>query len=367
MFRVLNYGGNLPRLFSMFYSPIDNRDGTFDLIIIDRDDLQDSMDDVIKYCHKDTTILVDIVSESGCISDFFNKYNKVVSTFKSYKFVLISDFDSPIRKEYSNSTVLIKRELSNFCFFGMPYTDSYWDCFDLQHDRGRDNSIMCFNGSTRISRVLLLSHFLKNDLIDKIKCSFKFYDHHDTSKLNESVYVELVDALFNSKYISKSEHKQLLDYKSYLPLHYDNFEMANRKVKQEVYSSIFNVVTENTYGDFCCYDIKDTNTFTEKTLKPFMMEQIPIFVAQPYHVELLRDIGYDVFDDIIDHSYDEEPDEKKRMELIIEEIKKTLDKDGAFFYYNNRQRFLHNRELTYQHTHDGYKYLKQFLIENNLF
>ena len=366
MFKVLNYGGNSPRLFSMLYRPSDQRDGVFDIIIIDRDNLQNDMEDILTYSHKDTKLLVDIVSESGCITDFFNEYNRVVEAYKEYNFFLVSDFDSPVRKEYDNSTVLIKRELSNFLYFGTPYTDSYWDCFELHHNQHRENAIMCFNGSTRVSRVLLLSHFLKNNLIDEIRCSFKFYDHHDETKLNEKVYDELVDGLLDDNYINKTEHTQLLDYKNYLPLNYDNFQMANRKVRQEVYSCIFNVVTENTYGSFCCEDIKDTNTFTEKTFKPFMMEQIPIFVAQPYHVELLREIGYDVFDDIIDHSYDEEPDEEKRMELIIQEIKKTLDKDGTSFYYDNLERFLHNRELTYQHTHDGYRYLKEFLKQNNL-
>ena len=366
MSKVLNYGGNAPRLFSMLYKTSDTRDGVYDIIIIDRDNMQDDIEDVFNYAHTDTKIIIDIVSESGCINDFMEKYNEVVERYKEYKFFLVTDFDSLVRKNYDNSTVLVKKELANFCFFGTPHTDSFWDCYDLDQTRGRDNIVMTFNGSTRYSRILLLSYFLKHDLIDKVWCSFKFYDHWDTDKLNESVYDDIVNSLLEQKYINESEYRDLINYKKHLPKNFDKFDYSDRYVDSESYSAMFNVVTENTYGSFCCDDLTNSNTFTEKTFKPFMMEQIPIFVAQPYHVKLLREIGYDVFDDMIDHSYDEETDDKKRMELIIKEIKKALDKDGKSFYYNNTKRFLQNRELTYQHTHDGYRYLKKFLKENNL-
>jgi len=367
MLKVLNYGGNSPRLFKMFFRPSHERQGTFDLVIIDRENLQNDMDDVIKYCNDTSTILIDTVTESGCINDFFVKYNEVMERYKNYNFILISDFDSKYRKEHPNSKVLIKKELSNLVYFGMPHTDSYWDCYELEEHRNRSNSVMSFNGSTRVSRILFLSHLLKNNLIDDIECSFLFYDHNDDTKLNEEVYINIVNGLYEQKHISLNEQKSLINYTQNLPKTYDNFKLSDRTVIQDSYSPVFNVITENTYGYFCCDDIKDSNTYTEKTLKPFMMEQIPIFIAQPKHVELLRTIGYDVFDDVIDHSYDNEYDEGTRMELIIKEIKKTLDKDGKSFYYNNRERFIRNRELCHQHSLDGYRYLKEFLIENKLF
>ena len=43
---------------------------------------------------------------------------------------------------------------------------------------------------------------------------------------------------------------------------------------------------------------------TEKTFKAFAWHQVPIFVATLGHVDLVRGLGFDLFEDIIDHSYE---------------------------------------------------------------
>ena len=53
----------------------------------------------------------------------------------------------------------------------------------------------------------------------------------------------------------------------------------------------------------------------------FNFLQLPLFVATKHHVKKMRELyGFDFFDDIINHSYDEEPDNGKRMKMIIDEI-----------------------------------------------
>ena len=56
--------------------------------------------------------------------------------------------------------------------------------------------------------------------------------------------------------------------------------------------------------------------------------------------------GFDMFDDVIDHSYDNEIDNSKRLFMVFNEIKKLLEnKDKLIdFYKNNKNRFLNNRE-----------------------
>jgi hypothetical protein len=61
---------------------------------------------------------------------------------------------------------------------------------------------------------------------------------------------------------------------------------------------------------------------TEKTFKAFGMLQIPIWWAVPGVVNCVRNMGFDLFDDIIDHGYDNEHDESKRLDLLIAELKK---------------------------------------------
>ena len=49
-----------------------------------------------------------------------------------------------------------------------------------------------------------------------------------------------------------------------------------------------------------------------------------------------EEYGLDFYDDIIDHSYDDEPDHKKRLIMIIEEIKRINNKkDELIEFYKN--------------------------------
>ena len=60
-----------------------------------------------------------------------------------------------------------------------------------------------------------------------------------------------------------------------------------------------------------------------------------------------EEYGLDFFDDIIDHSYDDEFDHKKRLIMIIEEIKRlsTVKNELIDFYKSNRDRFENNKKI----------------------
>lgn len=60
---------------------------------------------------------------------------------------------------------------------------------------------------------------------------------------------------------------------------------------------------------------------TEKTFKAFGMFQLPIWWAVPGLVKCVRSLGFDLFDDVIDHSYDNENDEDRRLDMVIYQIK----------------------------------------------
>lgn len=60
---------------------------------------------------------------------------------------------------------------------------------------------------------------------------------------------------------------------------------------------------------------------TEKTFKAFGMMQIPIWWAVPGVVNCVRKLGFDVFDDVIDHSYDQEHCEDQRFQLLLTQVK----------------------------------------------
>lgn len=367
MFRVLDYNFIGNRLFSLFFTLENNINGKYDIVILDRDSLQNNFENAKSNLNDGGKIIVDIVGESGCINNFFTKhYNNIIENNKDIDFYLFSDFDSIFRKKYKNAKCLIDCNLSNYCFFGNPMHGEYLDFYETFSNK--QNQIMSLNGSIRHHRILFLLRLIQNDLLNKMLCSFRFYTHDDYSIFRKELYNGSVDELFDNKYITLNEKNQLLEYKKKLPISFDDYESkSHKRLNPSTFLSAVNVVTENTYDFLSCKNIEKSNTFTEKTLIPFIMEQMPIFVARPYHVKLLRGIGYDVFDDIIDHSYDYEDDAIKRMDMIISEIKRIINFDFVSFYNENKKRFLRNRELTIYNTHLGYQCLREFLIKNDLF
>ena len=110
--------------------------------------------------------------------------------------------------------------------------------------------------------------------------------------------------------------------------------------------SYFNIVTETLFEDMW-----NSIHITEKSYRPFYFMMFPIFVSTYHHVKQLRDIyNFDLFDDIIDHSYDNEPDKFKRFRMVIDEIHRINNRKQFFieFYNNNQERFEKNKEKMHE-------------------
>jgi hypothetical protein len=104
--------------------------------------------------------------------------------------------------------------------------------------------------------------------------------------------------------------------------------------------SYINIITESHYHE------TDTH-ISEKSYRPFYCFQMPIFLATYKHIAKLREEHPDLylFDDLIDHSYDDEIDNIKRLEMVANEIKRLSEmRDSIYDYYlNNEEKLISNR------------------------
>jgi hypothetical protein len=64
-------------------------------------------------------------------------------------------------------------------------------------------------------------------------------------------------------------------------------------------------------------------------------------------IEYLRAIGIDVFDDIIDHSYDQEPDLEKKIGMLMTAITTLLAQDLDLVWRDTLLRRQKNLDLVY--------------------
>jgi hypothetical protein len=114
--------------------------------------------------------------------------------------------------------------------------------------------------------------------------------------------------------------------KNKLPLIVDTNDLANKSLPNDLHPKIYdktliNLVTETFY--FPEYNFIDETFITEKTWKAFTAGQIPVIIGPKGIVSRLRSLGLDMFDDIIDHSYDN-ADDSERLFLAIESMQKVM-------------------------------------------
>jgi hypothetical protein len=375
--RILDYGYVSIRILQPFYSLPDTRDnanGIYDIIVCERDSFQDNLDDMLQYAHKDTKILIDIISESGNLDNFIDIFLELTHKHKDVSFYLLVDsvFDVKV-----GSNV---KMLQSYKLVFLPFFENY--CVE-QHDSQfvlNDTSVynkrkgfLSLNGSMRTQRILLLIELIKSGYIDlhgnvidkNNNISFLLYDN---SKFNKESYSIFINNMLQNEDISQSDFSLLEDISNSLPI-IANGEEGERPdlLLREYYGNILNLVTDNASG----FDDSDnfkygTITLTEKAWKPFKTHQLPLYIGLPGYVDIIRSLGFDVFDDFINHSYDKEQNHIERIKIVVEELNRLNQLDVIQFYNKNRKRFVKNCINIYKLKSEAYLQLSNFIIENDL-
>ena len=108
---------------------------------------------------------------------------------------------------------------------------------------------------------------------------------------------------------------------SYHPkkLKYDNFNQVKNLALNDCAESLFQLIFETRYHSPCGI------VLSEKIFKGFCYKTPFIIFAQYGVLKLLKEIGFKTFDWLVDESYDNEIDDKKRLRLIFEEVDRLLN------------------------------------------
>jgi hypothetical protein len=89
-------------------------------------------------------------------------------------------------------------------------------------------------------------------------------------------------------------------------------------------SSFFSVVTESDYAD------NSIQRITEKTIKAFAQGHPAIIVGNPHSLELVADLGFRLFENVVNPAYDLIDNPVERLKVILE----TIDKIALYISKN---------------------------------
>jgi hypothetical protein len=190
----------------------------------------------------------------------------------------------------------------------------------------KEYHFLCFNRIPRNHRICIFGELMTNpNLIGKSITTLGALKLRDPNRENFCYGIE--EKLGDDYIYSK---QRLLDffttYNSSVDYKFDNDLSINQAnvFNSEAHNKTFiNLVTETTCEPNYVF-------YSEKTYKPIYACQPFIFIAGPFHLKKLKEVGYKTFDRWWDESYDNKPDFTKRLGKIVsilEEISKwDMDK-----------------------------------------
>jgi len=223
---------------------------------------------------------------------------------------------------------------------------------------------ICQNRSQKAHRYAVLSLLKKNNILDNTNWSLT-----SGQKRNKDDW-GFLDCIFDEKEID--ELKEEIDYFYNIEIKISDFEdskwfkIGNGDINRDGFpelggsagesggmmlpehsiaynNSYINIVTETEF-----MDENNTIHISEKSFRPFAFYQIPIIISTQNHIKKMKEeFGFDFFDDLINHSYDELPKLRERINGALSEIIR-LNNNKEFiidFYGKNRDRFEKNREI----------------------
>jgi hypothetical protein len=133
------------------------------------------------------------------------------------------------------------------------------------------------------------------------------------------------------------------------------------------YNNFLSVLTpyyQNTFIEFINETSYTETAFlvTEKTANCFYGCSFPIWISSPGIVKFLRTLGLDVFDDVIDHSYDNELHPIRRMYLAISNNMHLLNNPDLVkkLWSTHKDRFSKNINFLQNELYDIY-YQRAFI------
>jgi hypothetical protein len=170
------------------------------------------------------------------------------------------------------------------------------DQLNYNFDIALDRKFLCLLRRPTLNRARLARFLLDNISLDQVRLSFGSGAQGGLEQYQDIIGIDLpllVDGVLTDRV--------------------REFDVTNALF----HSCLFNIVAETSSQT----EANWRSVFlTEKTWKAIMQRQLPIWYGVPGLVKQVRALGFDTFDDILDHEYDTVLDETQRHQAVFDQI-----------------------------------------------
>ena len=194
----------------------------------------------------------------------------------------------------------------------------------------------CFIHRACAFRQSWLYQIIRRNLLDQAYVSYWCHDR-DTNKSPK----EYFDYLYQFNTVFEQEHEKI---RQHIP--FKNFDCS---LEYAILDTKKTLIIETFF------DTNDSICFSEKTWRAIQMPRPWLLFSTPMAVQYLREWGFDVFDDVVDHSYDNIKNSGHRIMAAIDlNIRLLTDKKYAIDAWNScvermDKNYIYISQHMYQH------------------
>ena len=195
---------------------------------------------------------------------------------------------------------------------------------NIDFDNKKQYGVSLINRSPRLTRLYLLNKIRQNT-----KLSSLYVKWFQMSESNGPV-----PASTDILEILGQDTEEFLRYEKNYPLFSSISEAELCSSIEDFRNSYLNLVVESR--------LENIGYLTEKVYKPLRTGQLFLVQGPPGTVRYLRSIGFDTYDDFIDHSYDMIDDWQQRSDAVLAELDRIYS-GIEDFYFASQDRRIYNR------------------------
>ena len=266
---------------------------------------------IIKLISEYTYFIIDLSHNPVTLDEYVNREWARLITNDKQKIIVLSPDASLID---INTNLSDSETVYYACYFHNEYLDERFNVYD----NVPTYRFSCLNSVPRMHRIILLNELHRQSLINDIQLSFWYTtQNHSKNYFSNNNYFLTDKEMYADEFSYFMENVAdkcpiLLDDGAVGDIQDPNKYTADYSIDSIAYKdTALNIITETTVTQ---------QFFTEKTFKAIYAKQFFLLLSAPNSIDRLRTFGFDVYDDIIDHSYDKESNLVKRINMIANEI-----------------------------------------------